>query len=144
MGIFRILIADDKALVRSGLRILLERHGGWVICGEAADGMEALEKAVDLKPDVILLDISMPKLDGLAAMPLLREKMPHTAIVVLTMHQSLEMARIAANAGAIAFITKSLLVNELVPTLEGVQAQMNLAEPTRDRRRGVFDTSRRE
>ena len=77
MASLRILIADDKPLVRSGLRMLLERHKDWTICGEAEDGIEAVEQAVALKPDVILLEISMPKLDGLMAAPLIRESLPN-------------------------------------------------------------------
>jgi DNA-binding NarL/FixJ family response regulator len=123
----RILVADDKPLVRSGLRMLLEQHESWTVCGEAADGIEAVEQAVALKPDVILLDISMPKLDGLTAVPLIREKVPTAAIIVLTLYKSLNMARIAAQAGAAAYITKSLLTNDLVSTIENLQAEKNLS-----------------
>jgi DNA-binding NarL/FixJ family response regulator len=120
MAPLRILIADDMPLVRSGIRILLQPHEDWIICGEAADGVEAVEMAGELKPDVILLDISMPKLDGLMALPLIREKTPDSQIIILTLHQSLEMARIASKAGATAYISKSSL-NELLPTLEALQ-----------------------
>ena len=123
----RILIADDKPLVRTGLRMLLERHQDWTICGEAEDGIEAVEQSVALKPDVILLDISMPKLDGLTAVPLIREKVPDAAIIILTLYQSVNMARIAAHAGATAYITKSLLTKNLVPAIENLQAEKNLS-----------------
>jgi DNA-binding NarL/FixJ family response regulator len=122
MTSLRILIADDKPLVRCGLRILVERHDGWIVCGEAADGLETVEQATNLKPDVILLDISMPKLDGLSAMPLIRATIPESDIVILTLHESLEMARIAASAGARAYITKSRLSTELVPAIEALQS----------------------
>ena len=122
MTSLRILIADDKPLVRCGLRILVERHDGWIVCGEAADGLETVEQARNLKPDVILLDISMPKLDGLSAMPLIRATIPESDIVILTLHESLEMARIAASAGARAYITKSRLSTELVPAIEALQS----------------------
>ena len=122
MSSLRILIADDKPLVRSGLRILLERHDGWAVCGEAADGLEALEKATNLKPDVILLDISMPKLDGLSALPLLRDKAPDAEVLILTLHERLDMARAAANAGARAYVAKSRLSTDLVPSIEAVGA----------------------
>ncbi len=123
MASLRILIADDKPLVRSGLRMLLERHQHWMVCGEATDGFEAVEQAEALRPDVILLDVSMPKLDGLMAVPLIREKLPDAAIIILTLHQSLSMARIAARAGARAYIAKSLLTNHLVPAIESLQAE---------------------
>ena len=122
MASLRILVADDKPLVRYGLRILVERHDDWIVCGEASDGLEAVEKAANLKPDVVLLDISMPKLDGLCAVPLIREKIPDSDIVILTLHESLEMARIAAKAGARAYVTKSSLSTELIPTIEALQS----------------------
>jgi DNA-binding NarL/FixJ family response regulator len=121
MGPLRILIADDNPLVRCGLRMLIERQEGWSVCGEAADGLEALEKATSLKPDVILLDISMPKLDGLNALPMLREKVPDSEIIVLTLLECVDLARIAAEAGARAYVTKSLLMTDLVPTIEALQ-----------------------
>lgn len=122
MATWRILIADDKPLVRAGIRLLLEQHADWSVCGEAADGVEAVEQAVALKPDVILLDLSMPRLDGLSALPLIRQKAPSTAVVIVTLHQSLEVAKIAAGGGAAAYLTKSLLTNDLVPALENIQS----------------------
>ena len=125
MESLRILIADDQPLVRTGLRMLLERHRDWTICGEAEDGIEAVEQAVALKPDVILLDISMPKLDGLMAVPLIRERVPDASIIILTLYQSVSMERIAAHAGATVYITKSLLTRDLVPAIESLQAERN-------------------
>jgi two-component system, NarL family, nitrate/nitrite response regulator NarL len=116
----QILIVDDKPHVRSGIRMLLQRHEDWTICGEASDGFEAVEKASELRPDVTLLDISMPKMDGLTALPLIREKSPDSQIIVLTLHESLETARAASRVGARAYITKSLM-NELLPALEALQ-----------------------
>jgi DNA-binding NarL/FixJ family response regulator len=127
MGCLRILIADDNLLVRCGLRLLIERHEGWCVCGEAGDGLEAVEAAERLKPDVILLDIRMPNLDGLSALPLLREKVPESEIIVLTLHECLEMARYAADAGAQAYVTKSLLWTDLVPAIEALQAARSFA-----------------
>jgi DNA-binding NarL/FixJ family response regulator len=122
MAPLRILIADDQPLVRHGLRILMERHVGWTVCGEAADGLEALEMAVTLKPDVILLDVSMPKLDGLNALPMLRDQAPDSEIIILTLHECIDMARVAADSGASAYVAKSLLSTDLVPAIEAIQA----------------------
>lgn len=127
MAPLRILIADDNPLVRYGLRILLERQEGWSICGEAADGLDTLEKAMSLKPNVILLDISMPKLDGLNTLPLLRDKVPDSEVIILTLFESLDMARIAASAGARAYVAKSRLLADLVPAIEALQQSGTLA-----------------
>jgi DNA-binding NarL/FixJ family response regulator len=116
----QILIVDDQPLVRSGIRLLLQTHQEWTICGEAGDGIEAIEQAAEFKPDVILLDVSMPKMDGLTALPRIREISPNSQIIVLTLHESLDTARTASRVGADAYITKSLLI-ELLPTLEHLQ-----------------------
>ncbi len=126
MAPLRILIADDKPNVRAGIQLLLQARQDWTICGEATDGIEATEKAAELKPDIILLDISMPRMDGLSALPLIREASPDSQIVVLTLHEYLETARLAAKAGAAAYITKSLLI-ELIPTIEALQPGGNLS-----------------
>lgn len=120
MAPLQILVVDDKPNVRIGIRMLLQTHQDWSICGEAGDGFEAVEKAAELKPDVILLDISMPKMDGLTALPLIREKSPDSQIIVLTLHESLDTARAASRAGAHAYIAKSLM-NELLPALEALR-----------------------
>jgi DNA-binding NarL/FixJ family response regulator len=116
----QILIVDDKPNVRSGIRMLLRKHEDWTICAEAADGIEAVRKAAEFKPDVILLDISMPNMDGLTALPLIRDVSPESQIIVLTLHESLDTARAASRVGANAYIAKSLM-NELLPALEALQ-----------------------
>jgi two-component system, NarL family, response regulator NreC len=120
----RILIADDNPLVRSGVRILVEGHRGWTVCGEAGDGNEAIEQAASLKPDLVLLDISMPHLDGLDAAPVLHEKAPRVGIIILTLHQSIDLARVAASVGAWGYITKSLISTDLLPTIEAFESAM--------------------
>lgn len=125
MSALRILIVDDKPSVRAGIRMLLRSHSEWDVVGEASDGIEAVEKAAELTPDIILLDISMPKMDGLHALPLIREASPRSQVVVLTLHEYLETARLASQAGATAYITKSLLI-ELIPTLEALQPGRNI------------------
>ncbi len=119
---FRILIADDEPQIRHLIRKLLERHKGWDVCGEASDGLEAIEKAGALEPDLVLLDISMPNLDGLSAAPRIMEASPQTGVLVLTLHQSLDMARMAASAGAAAYVAKSVASRELVPAIEAYVA----------------------
>lgn len=120
MSNIRILIIDDKQLVRNGLRMFLELHDGMTVCGEASDGLEGIKKAFELKPDVILLDLNMPTLDGLKAARLIREGSPKAEILIVTSYQSLEVARIAAQAGASGYVTKSLITSDLVPAIEEV------------------------
>lgn len=120
MAPLQIPIVDDNLHVRSGIRMLLQKHQDWTICGEASDGIEAIQKAGELKPEVILLDISMPKMDGPTALPLIREKSPESQMILLTLHESVDTARVASSVGASAYITKSLM-NELLPALEALQ-----------------------
>jgi DNA-binding NarL/FixJ family response regulator len=120
MTSLRVLIADDNDMVRCGLKMLIEQHEGWTVCGQAVDGRDAIDKAVDLKPDMILLDITMPRLDGLSALPLIRQKSPASKILILTVHHSLDLARIAAKEGASGFIAKSLVWRDLVPEIEAL------------------------
>jgi DNA-binding NarL/FixJ family response regulator len=102
----RLLIADDHAVVRAGLRTLLESHKGWQVCAEAADGRDAVEKAAKFKPDVIILDIGMPLLNGVEAARRIHKALPHSEILILTMHESDELAQQVVEAGARGYILK--------------------------------------
>ena len=114
----RILIADDVPMVRAGLKMLLEMHKGWSVCGEAGDGQDAVQKALALTPDVILLDVSMPNLNGLQAAELIHKDLPDANIYFVTQHHSLEMARAAADAGARGYIAKVQIPTDLIPVIE--------------------------
>src|SRR6202521_1361870 len=116
----RILVADDHELVRRGIRELLRARRGWTVVGEAANGREAVEKANKLKPDVAILDISMPDLDGLQATRQIREVAPTTKVVVLTMHESDQMVRRILEAGARGYVLKSDLATNLVKAVKNV------------------------
>jgi DNA-binding NarL/FixJ family response regulator len=113
MPAVRILIADDSLAVRTGLKMLLELHADWSVCGEAADGKDAVEKAAALKPDVILLDISMPAMDGLTAAELIRRDAPDAEILIVTHFESLDLARYAAQTGVRGYIAKSRIGTDL-------------------------------
>ena len=80
----QILIVDDHEFVRRGLRSLLSTHPQWAICGEAADGLEAVEKAKALRPDVVLMDISMPRMNGLEATRIIRKEVPESKVVIVS------------------------------------------------------------
>jgi|ERR1039457_247374 DNA-binding NarL/FixJ family response regulator len=117
----RILIADDHEVVRRGLCTLIQAHEGWEICGEANDGRQALEMAKQLKPDVVILDIGMPNLNGLAATRLLSQQRPEQKIIVLTITDSDRVIREALDAGARGFVLKSDAARDLVLAVEALQ-----------------------
>jgi DNA-binding NarL/FixJ family response regulator len=106
MPSLRILIADDHAVVRAGLRALLESRSAWEVCAEAADGRDAVEKATKLKPDIAVLDIGMPLLNGVEATRRIRASSPRTEILILTMHQSDDLVHQVVEAGARGYILK--------------------------------------
>ena len=118
MADVRILIADDSPTVRAGLKLLLLYHENWTICGEAEDGQQAVKKAAELKPDVILLDISMPAMDGLSAAEIIRRDAPEAEILIVTHFESLDLARYAAQTGVRAYITKSRIATDLEKAIE--------------------------
>lgn len=117
----RILIADDHEVVRRGLCALLQAHEGWEVCAEAADGREAVEKAKQFKPDVVILDVGMPNLNGLAATRQLADYDPNYKIIVLTITDSDQVIREALNAGARGFVLKSDAARDLVAAIEALQ-----------------------
>jgi len=114
MDTTRILLADDHTLVRHGIRALLRKERAWKVVGEAVDGAEALEKAKKLRPDIVILDILMPKVDGLETTRQVRSLLPNTKIIVLTMHESDQMVRRVFEAGAHGYVLKSDLAEQLV------------------------------
>jgi DNA-binding NarL/FixJ family response regulator len=121
MKAFRILIADDHEVVRRGIRALIEGHPGWQVCSEAQDGREAVERAKELKPDLILLDIGMPNLNGIEAARQILATSPATNILILTMHYSPQVVREILAVGARGFLLKSDAGRDLVSAVEAVQ-----------------------
>ncbi|HEV3513520.1 MAG TPA: response regulator transcription factor [Candidatus Sulfotelmatobacter sp.] len=119
----RILIADDHELARRGIRAVLESHPGWEVCAEARDGRETVELAASLLPDVVLLDIGMPNLNGLEAARQILAVTPNVAILILTMHDSDNVVREVLRAGARGFLLKSDAGRDLVSAVEALQSQ---------------------
>ena len=117
----RILIADDHEVVRRGLCALLQGHEGWEICGDAKDGREVVEKARLLKPDIVILDVGMPNLNGLAATRQLLQENPQQKVIVLTITDSDQVIREALDAGARGFVLKSDAARDLVTAVEALQ-----------------------
>jgi DNA-binding NarL/FixJ family response regulator len=95
----RILVADDHDLIRRGVKNLLLSHVGWEVCGEATTGREAVTKSEELKPDVVILDIGMPDLNGLEAARRIRKSSANTEILILSVHQSDQLVREIVDAG---------------------------------------------
>jgi DNA-binding NarL/FixJ family response regulator len=125
----RILIADDHGLVRRGARAILHSRHGWRVVGEAVDGREAVQKAIDLKPDVAVVDIGMPELDGVEVARQIREAVPNTEVLVLTMHESDQMVRRALDAGARGYLLKSDLTECLVNAVKAVSQGQRFLTP---------------
>jgi DNA-binding NarL/FixJ family response regulator len=117
----RILVADDHDVARKGIRSLLEDHPGWEICGEAKDGREAVDFSIQLRPDVVLLDVGMPGLNGLDAARQILGANPQISILILTMHDSEQVVREVLAVGARGFLLKSDSGRELVSAVEALQ-----------------------
>jgi DNA-binding NarL/FixJ family response regulator len=121
MAAFRIFIADDHEVVRKGLCALLQAEQGWEVCGEAADGREAAERIRELKPDVCILDIGMPGLNGLEATRQILKDDPRAKVLILTFHDSDQVVRDVLNAGARGFLLKSDAARDLVVAIEALR-----------------------
>jgi DNA-binding NarL/FixJ family response regulator len=121
MGTLRVLVADDHEIVRKGLRSILEEQPGWEIAGEASDGREAVDKAKALKPDVSVLDVSMPGLNGLEATRQMLRNEPETKVLILTMHESDPLIREVLDAGARGYLLKSDASRDLVTAVDAIR-----------------------
>jgi len=116
----RILLADDHEMVRKGLRATIEDHPGWEVCGEARTGREAVARAVDLRPDIVVMDFAMPELNGMEAARQIREQLPRVEVLVLTMHDSEKLVREVLAAGARGYLLKTDAADALVHALEAL------------------------
>jgi DNA-binding NarL/FixJ family response regulator len=121
VGGFRILVADDHEIVRRGICSLLSNRSGWELCAEAGNGREAVEKAKELRPDLVILDLHMPSLNGLeAARQILRDN-PQQRILVLTITDSEQMAQELLRVGAKGYVLKSDAATDLINAVEALQ-----------------------
>ena len=122
MGQIRVLIADDHAVLREGLRLLLETQSDMTVVGEAGDGIEALEQTRKLKPDVVLLDIAMPRMSGLEAVSLIRDAVPDSRIVVLSMYEKEAYAHQVLQAGAYGYVLKGESSSDLLAAIRSASS----------------------
>ena len=117
----RIFLADDHEVVRSGIRSILNTQPGWEICGEAANGREAVEKVATLKPDVVVIDIGMPELNGLEATRQIIKAHETAKVLILTVHESHQVVREVLDAGARGYILKSDAGRDLISAVQALQ-----------------------
>jgi DNA-binding NarL/FixJ family response regulator len=115
-----VLIVDDHEVVRRGLRVLIESHPGWEVCGEATTGREAVDKASKFKPNMVVMDIAMPELNGLEATRQILKAAPRTPVLILTVHQSEQVVHEAFEAGAQGLVLKSDAGRDLVTAIEAL------------------------
>jgi DNA-binding NarL/FixJ family response regulator len=128
----RVLIVDDHAAIRRGVQSILQSSPEWELCGEAENGQEAVQLAGKLKPEIIIMDVSMPVLNGLEATRIIHHTMPSTKILVLTLHSSTELVRSAFRAGARGYVLKSDAEQELMKALNVVLGEGTYISPTID------------
>lgn len=121
----RILLADDHEIVRRGVRPLVESEWGWEICGEAGNGRDAVDLALKLKPDVVILDVSMPQLSGVEATRLIKRDLPDTQVLVFTGQESETLVHQLFSAGARGFVLKAESATQLIPAIKAV----SMAQP---------------
>lgn len=117
-----VLLADDHKLLRTGLKLLLQRNPDLTVVGEAADGEQTLQLFQQLEPDLLLLDLSMPKMDGLDCLREIKSRWPEAKVIVLTMHEDENYIKQAMQAGAAAYVHKSAADTDLFKAIEAVQA----------------------
>jgi DNA-binding NarL/FixJ family response regulator len=130
----RVLLAEDHTIVRKGLRSLLETQAGIEVIGEAQDGREALLKAEQLHPDIVLMDITMPGLNGLEATRQIKKRFPEVKVLILTVHSSEEYIREILRAGASGYLVKQAAPNELIAAIEAIQRGESYLSPSVSRK----------
>jgi DNA-binding NarL/FixJ family response regulator len=113
----RVVLADDHEIVRKGIRAIVDRHPPWTVCGEAENGQQAIDLVLELKPDLVVLDLSMPVMNGLQAAAKIRRLAPSTKILILSMHDSPQVEHQALAVGADAFLAKGASPDTFIRTV---------------------------
>jgi DNA-binding NarL/FixJ family response regulator len=130
----RILVVDDHAVIRRGVQGILSTYPEWQLCGEADNGQDAIRLAAELAPEVVIMDVSMPGMNGLEATRIIHDVLPETRVLLLTLHSSSEFVRSAFRAGARGYVLKSDAENELVRALNVVIGEGTYVSPAIDAR----------
>jgi len=130
MGKIKVLLAEDHTIVRQGIRSLLEPQMDIEVIGEAEDGLDAVKKTEELRPDVVIMDISMPKLNGIDATRLIKKNVPNTKVLVLTMHELQEYVEQILRAGASGYLIKKTAMSELINAIRAVNQGLSFLSPS--------------
>jgi DNA-binding NarL/FixJ family response regulator len=141
----KVMVVDDHAVIRRGVQGILQPFPEWQICAEASDGQEAIRIAESVQPEIIIMDVSMPGLNGLEATRIIRNILPNTKILLLTLHSSTELVRSAFRAGARGYVLKSDAEHELVRALNVVAGDGTYVSPGVDQhlaQRAILEESR--
>jgi DNA-binding NarL/FixJ family response regulator len=125
----RVLIVDDHAVIRRGVQGILSTYPEWDLCGEADNGQDAIRLAGELHPEVVIMDVSMPGMNGLEATRIMQDVLPETKVLLLTLHSSSEFVRSAFKAGARGYVLKSDAESELVRALNVVVGEGTYVSP---------------
>ncbi|MGB2769319.1 MAG: response regulator transcription factor [Candidatus Zixiibacteriota bacterium] len=126
----KLLVADDHKIFRQGIKKLLEEESDLQVVGEASDGREAVKKTIELKPDVILMDIAMANLNGLEATRQIKKQLPSAKVIMVTMHKNEEYVLQSFQAGASGFILKEGAVEELVSAIRSINSDKSFLSPS--------------
>jgi DNA-binding NarL/FixJ family response regulator len=130
----RVLVVDDHAIIRRGVQGILSTYPEWDLCGEADNGQDAIRLAGELAPEIVIMDVSMPGMNGLEATRIIHDVLPETKALLLTLHSSSEFVRSAFRAGARGYVLKSDAENELVRALNVVIGEGTYVSPAIDAR----------
>jgi DNA-binding NarL/FixJ family response regulator len=133
----RILVVDDHEPTRRAITAILAKRPGWRVCGEASDGIEAVARANELRPDAILMDVSMPKMDGLQATRAVRQQLPTTRVIIVSQNDPSVVRQQAAHVQAHAYLAKDAIAKDLIPSIEKLftddLSDANVAPPPKHR-----------
>ena len=127
-----VLVVDDHAFIRRGVKSILEPFPEWELCGEAENGQEAIQKTSELHPAIVVMDVSMPVLDGIAATQVIKKSFPDTHVILLTLHNSRELLSRAFQAGARGYVLKADADGELLKALRVVTGEGSYISPKID------------
>ncbi|AAW40015.1 response regulator transcription factor [Dehalococcoides mccartyi] len=130
----KVLLADDHVIVREGTRELIQRESGMMVVGEASDGVEAVEMSMKVHPDVVVMDIAMPRLNGIEATKQIKQLLPTTAILILTAYESEQYILAILEAGAASFLLKNVKGTQLLEAIRAVYAGESVLQPSTTRR----------